>query len=54
MSFLTTRDLQLGAEVARQWQNHEYHERLDTHGMVLENRDDIERGDTMIYTIEKL
>ncbi len=33
--------------------DHEYHERLNTHGMVLENRDDIERGDTMIYTIEK-
>ncbi|MEA3243258.1 MAG: hypothetical protein U9Q19_07465 [Pseudomonadota bacterium] len=32
--------------------NHEYHEQLNTHGMVLECRDDIECGDTMIYTIE--
>jgi uncharacterized protein with PIN domain len=34
--------------------DYEYHERLDTHGMVLEHRADIERGDTMIYTIGKL
>jgi len=33
--------------------DHEYHERLNTHGMVLESRDNIELGDTMIYTIEK-
>jgi hypothetical protein len=33
--------------------NHQYHERLGTHGMVLERHDDIGRGDTMIYTMEK-
>jgi hypothetical protein len=33
--------------------NHQYHERLDTHCMVLEHRADTERGDTMIYTMEK-
>ncbi len=33
--------------------DHEYHERLNTHGMVLDRRADIERSDTMIYTIEK-
>lgn len=33
--------------------NHQYHERLDTHCMVLERRADIECGDTMIYTMEK-
>jgi hypothetical protein len=32
--------------------NHEYHERLNTHDMVLERRADIECGDTMIYAIE--
>jgi hypothetical protein len=32
---------------------HEYHERLNTHAMVLEHRADIEHSDTMIYTIEK-
>ena len=31
----------------------EYHEQLDTHCMVLEHRADTERGDTMIYTMEK-
>jgi hypothetical protein len=33
--------------------DHEYHEQLDTHGMALKRRADIECGDTMIYTIEK-
>jgi hypothetical protein len=32
--------------------NHQYHEQLDTHCMVLERHADIERGDTMIYAIE--
>ena len=32
---------------------HEYHERLNTHAMVLEHYADIEHSDTMIYTIEK-
>jgi len=34
--------------------NHQYHERFDTHGMVLDRRADIEYCNTMIYTIEKL
>jgi len=34
--------------------NHQYHDRFDKHGMVLERLADIERGDTMIYAIEKL
>jgi hypothetical protein len=33
--------------------DHEYHERLDTHGMVLVRRADIERHSTMIYTMKK-
>jgi hypothetical protein len=32
--------------------NHQYPEQLDTHCMVLERHADIERGDTMIDTIE--
>jgi hypothetical protein len=32
--------------------NHQYHEQLDTHCMVLERHADIERGDTMIYAIK--
>jgi hypothetical protein len=32
---------------------HEYHERINTHAMVLGYRADIEHSDTMIYTIEK-
>ena len=32
---------------------HEYHERLNTHAMVLEHRAVIEHSDAMIYTIEK-
>lgn len=31
--------------------NHQYHEQLDTHCMGLKRLADIERGDTMIYTI---
>ena len=33
--------------------NHQYHEQLDTHCMVLEHRAEIEHSDTMIYTIGK-
>ena len=32
---------------------HQYHERLNTHGMVLDRSTDIECGTTMIYTIGK-
>jgi hypothetical protein len=30
---------------------HKYHERLDTHGMVLDHHAKIEHSNTMIYTI---
>ena len=32
---------------------HKYHERLDTHGMVLDHHANIEHSNTMIYTIKK-
>jgi len=37
----------------RQMLDHEYHERFDTHGMVLDRRADIEHHNTMIYTMKK-
>jgi len=33
--------------------NHQCHERLDSYGMVLGRSADIERDNTMIYSIEK-
>ncbi len=33
--------------------NHQYHEQLDTHGMVLDHHANIEHSNTMIYTIKK-
>jgi hypothetical protein len=37
------------------WQilDHEYHERLNKHDMVLDRRADIEHHNTMIYTMKK-
>jgi hypothetical protein len=32
--------------------NHQYHERLNTHGMVLDRRADIEHHNTMINTMK--
>jgi hypothetical protein len=33
--------------------DHEYHERIDTHGMVLDRRSDIEQHNTMIHAMKK-
>ncbi len=32
---------------------HQYHERLDTHGILMDRRGDMEYRDTMIYTMKK-
>jgi hypothetical protein len=49
---LIARTLQL-PKPAGPMRNHQYHEQLDTHCMILERRADIERSDTMIYATEK-
>jgi len=41
------------SDVGQDVLDHEYHERLNTHAMVLDHHADIEHRDTMIYTMKK-